>query len=70
MKLADLVEEEWKDYSTAGEEDDRMQHLLAKFKAIFEEPQGLPPPRSHDHAIPLLLGMHAVNIRSYRYPHF
>lgn len=41
--------------------------LLSQFNHLFAEPQGLPPPRAFDHAIPLLPGMQLVNLRPYRY---
>uniref|UniRef100_A0A453QMI9 Retrotransposon gag domain-containing protein n=1 Tax=Aegilops tauschii subsp. strangulata TaxID=200361 RepID=A0A453QMI9_AEGTS len=44
-----------------------VQELLAEFSELFEEPRGLPPHRSFDHAIDLLPGAIPVNIRPYRY---
>jgi len=44
--------------------------LLSEFSDIFVEPTGLPPQRSHDHRIPLLLRNAPTNVRPYRYPHF
>jgi hypothetical protein len=41
--------------------------LLAEFEVLFEEPSGLPPQRSFDHAIPLMPGARPVNLRPYRY---
>jgi hypothetical protein len=37
---------------------------------VFREPKGLPPPRAHDHAIPLQEGAQPVSVRPYRYPYF
>ncbi|CAL5377841.1 unnamed protein product [Camellia sinensis] len=37
---------------------------------VFNEPHGLPPPRTHDHKIPLKQGSEAVSMRPYRYPHY
>lgn len=45
-----------------------MAKLLTEFSPVFDEPRGLPPPRSHDHRIHLLLGINAVVVRPYRYP--
>lgn len=42
--------------------------LLQNFQDLFEEPQQLPPPRTHDHAIVLKEGTDAINVRPYRYP--
>ncbi|XP_074377041.1 uncharacterized protein LOC141718558 [Apium graveolens] len=40
-----------------------------KAKAIALKGAGLPPPRQHDHHIPLLAGSQLVNQRSYRVPY-
>ena len=34
---------------------------------VFQEPEGLPPPRLFDHSIPLVPGARPVNLRPYRY---
>jgi hypothetical protein len=47
-----------------------VDQLLQQFQGLFEEPQGLPPPRQHDHQIPLLEGTGPINVRPYRYPHY
>jgi hypothetical protein len=44
-----------------------MDVLLQQHDAIFDEPTGLPPARSYDHLIHLLLGTAPVAVRSYRY---
>ncbi|XP_062167070.1 uncharacterized protein LOC133873370 [Alnus glutinosa] len=46
-----------------------LQSLLHTYKSAFAEPTALPPPRSHDHKIPLTTS-HPVNVRAYRYPYF
>ena len=43
--------------------------LLYAYLDVFAEPLGLPPPRVHDHAIPLLEGSNPVKVKPYRYPH-
>ena len=48
----------------------QIQHLLDAYADIFMEPQGLPPPRSHDHRIPLIEGTKPVNVRPYMHPYF
>lgn len=40
--------------------------LLGKYSRLFEEPRGLPPPRSFDHQIPLLPGILPVCCRPYK----
>jgi hypothetical protein len=44
--------------------------LLNSFSYLFNEPQGLPPYRSHNHQILLKFEARPVNIRPYRYPHY
>ncbi|KAE8696650.1 Proliferating cell nuclear antigen [Hibiscus syriacus] len=46
-----------------------VQHVLDKYSTIFAKPEGLPPQRSHDHAIPLKPNATSVNLRPYRFPH-
>lgn len=43
--------------------------LLHTYRVVFSTPVGLPPSRSHNHAIPLLEGSKPVKVRPYRYPH-
>ena len=45
-----------------------MLALLRKYISVFHKPHGLPPSRSHDHAIPLLPGVSPMKVRPYRYP--
>jgi hypothetical protein len=45
-----------------------LQALLDAHTDIFVMPQGLPPPRCHDHHIRLLPGTAPVAVRPYRYP--
>jgi len=44
-----------------------IQQLIQDFAVVFEKPQGLPPPRSFAHQIPLLPGAKPVFIRPFRY---
>ena len=55
-----------------GEESDtpaEIKSLLDQYSEVFEEPNNLPPVRSHDHCIPLKVGSQLVNLRPYRFPH-
>jgi hypothetical protein len=40
------------------------------FADIFQEPQGLPPHRAHDHSVPLQEGAQPVSVRPYRYLYY
>jgi hypothetical protein len=42
--------------------DNHLQHLLQSYLDLFQEPSGLPPPRAHDHRIPLKTGSEAINL--------
>ncbi|KAL4313107.1 hypothetical protein GQ457_01G008060 [Hibiscus cannabinus] len=46
------------------------QSILEEYKSVFEEPKGLPPQRSHDHAIKLHSESQPVNLRPYRFPYY
>jgi hypothetical protein len=52
------------------EHGSELEALLSDFANLFEEPTGLPPFRSHDHAILLKSGSKPVCVRPYRYPYF
>jgi hypothetical protein len=47
-----------------------IQTLLHQYQSLFDQPQSLPPPRSHDHRIHLLPDASPVNVRPYRYPYY
>ncbi|XP_057416101.1 uncharacterized protein LOC130710765 [Lotus japonicus] len=44
--------------------------VLQQFDEVFQDPKGLPPSRSHDHAIHLKEGAEIPNLRPYKCPHF
>ena len=46
-----------------------IQAILLQHHSIFQIPHGLPPPRLHDHQIPLLPHTPPINVKPYRYPH-
>ncbi|GJV68140.1 retrotransposon gag domain, retroviral aspartyl protease [Tanacetum coccineum] len=46
-----------------------LQPIVTQYKAVFEEPQHLPPVRSQTHSILLLPNSTPHNIHPYRYPH-
>jgi len=43
--------------------------LLHNYSVVFSVPIGLPPQRSHNHSISLLLGSTPVKVCPYQYPH-
>ncbi|KAK8983583.1 hypothetical protein V6N11_073987 [Hibiscus sabdariffa] len=45
-----------------------LQPLLEQYKSVIDEPKGLPPQRTQDHAISLIPGAQPVNLRPYRFP--
>ena len=47
-----------------------LQELLQKFRVIFKEPEGLPPPTPFDHRISLKDESKVVSVPPYRYPYF
>ncbi|XP_058784061.1 uncharacterized protein LOC131658827 [Vicia villosa] len=46
-----------------------ISELIQTYSTIFQPPKGLPPPRYHDHHIPLLPNSPPINVKPYRYPH-
>jgi len=46
-----------------------IQSILLQKKTIFQKPQGLPPPRPHEHHIPLLLHTPPIKVTPYPYPY-
>lgn len=42
--------------------------VIEEYREVFQEPQGLPPPKRHDHAIVLKEGATIHSLRPYRYP--
>lgn len=47
--------------------DPQITQLLNKYSRVFEVPKELPPHRTHDHHIPLIVGTPPVSIRPYRH---
>ncbi|GAB2293175.1 hypothetical protein Dimus_038251 [Dionaea muscipula] len=45
------------------------KYIIEKYIDVFIEPNSLPPPRSHDHTIPLLPNSKPVNLRPYYFSH-
>ncbi|KAI5396610.1 hypothetical protein KIW84_062710 [Lathyrus oleraceus] len=46
-----------------------LEEVLGKYAHIFQTPSSVPPRRKKEHAINLIDGHGAVNVRPYRYPH-
>jgi hypothetical protein len=53
--------------NNTAELPEQIQSLLNTFDDLFQEPTSMPPRRSFDHHIQLLLGAPPVNIRPYKY---
>jgi hypothetical protein len=47
-----------------------IRELVEEFPQVFEEPEGLPPKRNHEHQILLKQGVPPHFQRPYRYPHY
>ncbi|GJU69087.1 transposon ty3-G gag-pol polyprotein [Tanacetum coccineum] len=45
-----------------------VEQVLIQFDEVFEVTKDLPPPRSHDHQIPLMPNTPPINVRPYRHP--
>nr|KAJ0197601.1 hypothetical protein LSAT_V11C700383600 [Lactuca sativa] len=58
-----------KDEGDSGQNTGTTQIILDSFREVFNTPEGLPPSRSHAHAINLREGTGPINIKPYRYPH-
>jgi hypothetical protein len=56
--------------SVAVKEDMAVSAIVEEFLDVFAEPTGLPPSRSHDHAIILKQDAQPVSVRPYRYPYY
>lgn len=46
-----------------------LEEVLGEYAHVFQTPSSLPPRRKKEHAINLIDGHGAVNVRPYRYPH-
>ncbi|XP_065849153.1 uncharacterized protein [Euphorbia lathyris] len=62
--------EEGRQNAMEGVQLEQIEEVLGKFKSVFAEPRGLPPPRKTSHAINLVPGSGPVCVRPYRYPHY
>ena len=49
------------------EQQEKIIELLMNYNFLFAEPSTLPPTRTQDHMIPLLLSTILVNVRPYRH---
>lgn len=58
---------EQQEYTLSLVEQQQLRHLLQQYEVIFLIPSSLPPPRSHDHIIPLIEGSRPPSIRPYQY---
>ncbi|XP_058734110.1 uncharacterized protein LOC131605817 [Vicia villosa] len=58
-----------RDNTLTAHQQTELDIILHKYEQVFQTPTGLPPRRDKEHAITLVEGQGAVNVRSYRYPH-
>jgi hypothetical protein len=65
LQLLENVED-----SLRHEEVTTITKVVRDFRDVFQEPTGLPPSRSHDHAILLKQDAKPICIRPYQYPYF
>lgn len=65
LQLLENVED-----SLRHEEVTAVTEALRDFRDVFEEPTGLPPSRSHDHAILLKQDAKPICLRRCHYPYF
>ncbi|XP_058785597.1 uncharacterized protein LOC131660372 [Vicia villosa] len=49
--------------------DPNILKLIHKYPSVFQQKPNCPPPRTHDHRIPLLPNTPPINVKPYRYPH-
>ncbi|MCI08439.1 RNA-directed DNA polymerase (Reverse transcriptase), partial [Trifolium medium] len=64
-----LKPKEDKEVSLSVQQQREIEEILHKHESVFQIPTGLPPKRNKDHAINLVEGQGAINVRPYRYPH-
>lgn len=50
--------------------EEQFSAILEEFKIVFDEPQGLPPPRTHDHQMVLKEETQPTTNRPYQYPYY
>jgi hypothetical protein len=46
-----------------------LEGLFQRFSQVCKDPTGLPTKRGREHAISLVEGQNAANVRQYRYPY-
>jgi hypothetical protein len=68
-ELNEGKKKEVKEQELSVQQQRELERLLCRYENVFQTPSGLPPRRSRDHAITLIEGQGAVNVRPYRYPH-
>jgi hypothetical protein len=70
MEHIEVMSSELHQDSQSNLSDTLLDSLLMEYQDVFAEPKGLPPRRSHDHAIPLVEGASPVSVWPYRYPFY
>ena len=69
MQLIEEQQQQFPSLELPTDMEPELALLLHTYSSVFSTPTGLPPPRTHDHSIPLIEGSNPVKVKPYRCPH-